>query len=86
MFRISARLGDEKPFKELIENARNPTDDRSQISSELRFRFFDRLATAKDLGDAIDGFPIAVLATPAEHKYLAHTAGNTFELRPIQMG
>lgn len=79
-------IGHEEPFKELIEAARVAPDDSPLARGDLRFRFLDRLTTAKDLGDSIGGFPIAVSATLSEHRYLAHTSAYTFELPPIQWG
>jgi hypothetical protein len=72
------------PFKELIEQQRTSTGPLAK--GELRFRFIDRLMTAKDLGNVIGGFPISVLATPAKHAYLYHAGFYTFDLPAVRPG
>ena len=42
--------------------------------------------TTKDLGDAIGGFPIAVVATAERHAYVHHTGMYTYDLPQIGPG
>ncbi|MBB3917713.1 hypothetical protein [Rhizobium fabae] len=77
-------IGDVSPFAELMDKARTDTD--SLFKGDLRFRFFDRLLTNKDLGDTVGGFPVAVGASQGEHRYLAHSGFYTFKFPTLKWG
>lgn len=79
-------LGDDGPFKDMIEQARPVTDDLPLGRSELRHRFFDRLMTNKNLSPVVGGFPIAVIASPAGHRYLSGSGVYTYKFPDIEWG
>jgi len=56
------------------------------FKSDLRFGFFDRLLTNRDLGDTVGGFPVAVGATGQQHRYLAHSGFYTFKFPTLRWG
>lgn len=76
-------LGDDEPFKSLIEQARVSSSVEPLKDSNLRLRFSDRLMTNKDLGNSVGGFPIAVQATASDHRYLPLSGTYIYEFPPL---
>jgi hypothetical protein len=70
----------------LIERHLNANLKGPLAKCDLRYNFIDRLMTTKDLGDAIGGFPIAVVATAERHAYVHHTGMYTYDLPQIGPG
>lgn len=78
-------LGDDEPFRDLIDQAR-ATDVTPLRRSDLFTRFFDRLMTNKSLGPHVGGFPIAVEALPTGHRYLGCSGGYTYKFPELRWG
>ncbi|MDR7031257.1 hypothetical protein [Rhizobium rosettiformans] len=79
-------IGDTSPFHSQVEAARISTEDGPLRQSNLRSRFIDRLLTNKNLGDVIGGFPTAVEATSAGHRYLTCSGFYTYKFPTMKSG
>jgi hypothetical protein len=75
-------IGVHEPFKEMIDRAR--ADTREPLSKGvLRTKFVDVIMTGKHGEASVGGFPIAVWATAAGHRYVGHDGGYTYEFPPL---
>ncbi len=78
-------IGDDAPFKDLLQNCRSSADDKS-AHGDLRSSFIDRVSTTKSIGDVVGGFPVAMIGTPEHHRYPHHSFFYTFDMPPIRWG
>jgi hypothetical protein len=78
-------IGDDEPFRDLIEKARTASDE-PLFKSDLRSRFFDRLMTNRNLGPHVGGFPIALGATAEAHRYLGQSGFYTYKFPKLEWG
>jgi hypothetical protein len=75
-------LGNDEPFRDLIDKAR--ADHERLAKSELHFRFIDTLLQNKLAHVGVAGFPMAVLATPTGHHYLGSSGNYTYEFPALE--
>ena len=73
-------LGDEGPFRALIDEARARPEVGPLRLGKLRLGLIDKLLKNKDLGPSIGGFPISVEATTSGHRYVHVTGAYTYKM------
>lgn len=79
-------IGQDQPFKEIIEKARDTAAQERPARGYLRGKFLDVILTGKHGEETVGGFPIAVVATTQDHHYAPHTGGYTYKFPEMKWG
>jgi hypothetical protein len=79
-------IGNDEPFKALIDRARSSPETGPLNQSDLRYKFMDKLLTNNNLGSTIGGFPITLHANAERHAYLRASAHYTFKFPEMLAG